>query len=99
MTWLLNESGVAMTGASPACVQVFTDSGSFAHVLLGMLAGSNLLSPKDAVLLATGFAGYQLSQAQGVAWSRTGGELIEFAIGMLLARLLPLLPLLVGGRG
>ena len=95
MTWLLNEGGAA-TGASPACVAVFTDAGSLAHLLLGVLAGSELFTPKDSVILATAFAGYQLSQAQGgVAWSRTGGELIEFAIGMLLARFLPqILPLL-----
>lgn len=88
MTWLLNQDG-AQNGASPACVQLFTDSGSLAHLLLGAIAGSEFLTPRDSVIAATAFTGYQLSQADGVAWSRTGGELVEFAIGMLLGRFLP----------
>jgi hypothetical protein len=48
-----------------------------------MLAGSEVLTPKQAVLLLAAFTGYQLSQAQsGEPWSSTGGEFIEFALGM-----------------
>lgn len=89
MTWLLNQQGV-QCGAAPAAVEAFTDLGSVAHLALGYIAGSDWLTGKDTVMFATAFAGYQLSQAQwGVPWSRTGGELIEFALGMLLARLYP----------
>lgn len=88
MTWLLNEGG-AQNGHSPACVSVFTDGGSLAHLILGAIAGSEFLTPRDSVIAATAFTGYQLSQANHVPWSRTGGELVEFAIGMLLGRFLP----------
>lgn len=89
MTWLLNPQA-AQCGVAPAAIEAFTDSGSGWHLLLGYFAGSEFLTPKDATILALGFTGYQLSQAQwGVPWSRTGGELIEFALGMLLARVLP----------
>ena len=91
MTLLLNESGV-VNGASPASIQIFTDGGSLCHFALGMLAGSELFTAKDSLMLFGGFTAYQLSQAQGgVAWARTGGELVEFVLGMLLMRLLPLL--------
>lgn len=93
MTLHLNER--FQNGGCPAAAEVFTDGGSFWHLALGVLAGSEILTPRDSVMMATAFAGYQLTQAQGgVPWSRTGGELIEFAAGMLLARFLPQMVLL-----
>lgn len=76
--------------ASPANVELFTDAGSLAHVGLGALAASQYFTPKDALALFAGFAGYQVSQAQaGEPWPRIAGELIEFGLGMLLMRFLP----------
>jgi hypothetical protein len=84
MTLLLNHESV-QTGGHPASVELFADSGSIVHLLFGMLAGSYMVAPKDSVLMLAAFTGYQVSQAQsGESWSRTGGEFLEFAIGMLL---------------
>lgn len=72
--------------SSSAQPQIFTDAGSYAHVGIGFLAG--YLSPNWALALSAAFIGYQLSQvAAGVPWSRTGGEVIEFAIGAAIAAL------------
>jgi hypothetical protein len=74
----------------PACLDMFEGSGSLMHIAAGLVAGSTLLTPQDAVISLAWFAGYQLSQAQsGEPFSRIGGELVEFALGMFLARLLP----------
>lgn len=90
MTLLLN-GGSVPANHYPAAVDLFSDAGAFCHMLIGALAGSELLSAKDSVILLSVFTGYQLSQAQaGEPWSRIGGELIEFALGMLLMRLMPL---------
>ena len=68
-------------GLHPASVDLFTDSMSLVHVGLGMLAGS--LPPEYSVLILAAFIGYQVSQATtGEPWTRTGGEFIEFALGM-----------------
>jgi hypothetical protein len=88
MTLRLNGEGGVNHHA--ACLDMFEDTGSLMHLLAGVLAGSTLVSPKDAVLGLAAFAGYQLSQAQdGEPFSRIGGELVEFALGMYLARFLP----------
>ena len=68
-------------GRHPACVEVFSDWGSVFHVALGAAAGT--LDPRWAVIIGLAFAGYQISQvAAGQSWERTGGEMIEFALGM-----------------
>ena len=91
MTLGLNNCGTA-AGIHCANVELFSDGGSVCHMALGFLAGTDLFKPKDAVILLGAFAGYQISQANGgEPWGRIGGELLEFVIGMLLARLLPLL--------
>jgi len=70
----------------PARPIVFTDGGSAAHVAIGALAG--YLGPTWGLALAMAFVGYQLSQvSQGVSWERTGGEVIEFALGAAIAAL------------
>lgn len=72
--------------SSSAQPEVFTDWGSYAHVGVGFLAG--YLGPGWALAIATAFVGYQLSQVSaGVPWSRTGGEVIEFALGAAVAAL------------
>jgi hypothetical protein len=66
--------------------QVFTDEGSYAHVGIGFLAG--YLGSGWALAITAAFIGYQLSQVSaGVPWSRTGGEVIEFAMGAAIAAL------------
>ena len=80
MNLVLNSS----SGGYPAQVTVFDDIGSLGHLLFGFLAGSGAVTSKTAIALLAGFIGYQVSQAQaGEPWSRTGGEFIEFALGML----------------
>lgn len=90
MTLRLNDGTFGVSQA-PANIELLTDPGSIAHLAIGFLAGTRFLTAKDAVLLLAAFAGYQISQAAcgGEPWSRIGGELIEFALGMLLARFLP----------
>lgn len=90
MTTLTLNNESVKTGGYPATVELFAGPGSITHFLVGMLAGSDILTPKASVMLLAAFTGYQVSQAQsGEPWSRTGGEFIEFAIGMLLAHYLP----------
>lgn len=68
-------------GPHPARVDVFSDLGSVFHVALG--AAAALMPIEWAAVLSFAFLGYQLSQvATGTTWERTGGELIEFALGM-----------------
>jgi hypothetical protein len=91
MTLRLNDGGFK-TAQAPATVQIFTDSGSLAHFVLGMFAGSELLNAKDSVIALGAFSAYQMSQAEcGEPWGRIGGELLEFVLGMFLVRLLPML--------
>ena len=72
----------------PALPVVFTDEGSAAHVGIGFLAG--YVPPAWGLAIAMVFVGYQLSQvSQGVSWERTGGEVIEFAMGAAIAALVP----------
>lgn len=67
--------------AHPANVDLFCDFGSVMHVAVGAAAGA--LDPQYALLIFAIFLGYQLSQASaGQSWSRTGGEVMEFALGM-----------------
>lgn len=83
MNVLLNGE-TAAAGGHPAEVQIFTDTGSLLHFGLGWIAGSPAVSAKEAVMLLAAFIGYQLSQVEtGEQWSRTGGEVLEFALGML----------------
>jgi hypothetical protein len=73
-----------LTTAQPI---VFTDWGSYAHVGIGFLAVH--LGPGWGLALAAAFVGYQLSQVgQGVSWERTGGEVIEFALGAAIAAMI-----------
>lgn len=82
-------SETIQTGGHPAEVQIFTDSGSWLHFGFGLIAGSTEVSAKEALIMFAAFTGYQLSQAQsGEQWSRTGGEFLEFALGMLAGRLM-----------
>src|SRR5215471_1917742 len=82
---LNNES--VKTGGFPAQVKLFDGVGSIAHMLFGFLAGSDVVTPKESVMMLAAFIGYQVSQAQsGEPWSRTGGEFLEFALGMLAAQ-------------
>ena len=68
----------------PAKCELFCDSGSVAHVLYGAVAGSDVVSAKGALIMLALFVGYQITQLQaGASWTRTGGELLEFGIGML----------------
>lgn len=84
MTFLLNNESVK-TGGYPASVELFAGPGSIAHLLFGMVAGSDAVTPKESVMMLAAFTGYQVSQAQsGEPWTRTGGEFLEFALGMLL---------------
>lgn len=81
MTVQLNSAN----GGCPAAVDMFSDAGSVWHLGLGMLAGSDLVTPSEKVMLFAAFTGYQVSQAEsGETWCRIGGEFIEFALGMLL---------------
>jgi hypothetical protein len=77
---------MTLTLSQTAQPQVFTDVGSYAHVGVGFMAG--YLSPGWALAIAAAFIGYQLSQVSaGVPWGRTGGEVIEFALGAAIAAL------------
>jgi len=88
MTLRLNGDG--FENHYPACLDMFEGGGSLLHIMAGLAAGSELLTPKEAVIALAAFTGYQLSQAQsGEPFSRIGGELVEFALGMFLARFLP----------
>jgi hypothetical protein len=68
----------------PANVDLFSDWYSLIHVLMGWISG---VLPEPYSLGAMAFyAGYQVSQAgSGEPWSRTGGELIEYGIGLMIA--------------
>lgn len=69
----------------PPNFHVFTDAGSIGHLALGWFAGT--LSSSDALAVFSIFTGYQLSQsASGESWPRIGGELLEFGLGMLVAK-------------
>lgn len=71
--------------AHPAKLDMFTDVGSFWHLVIGFLAGMAGGSLEVAALAA--FSGYQVSQvASGAGWTRTGGELVEFALGVFAAK-------------
>ncbi len=71
----------------PACLSVFTDAGSFWHVLFGMLAGA-VPEPWNLGTAAM-FAGYELSKgASGESVERTSGKFIEFGIGLMLTGLI-----------
>ena len=88
MNVVLNAETLA-AGGYPAEVQMFTDPGSLLHFGFGWVAGSPAVSPKVAIMMLAAFIGYQLSQAQtGEQWSRTGGEFLEFALGMLAGKLM-----------
>lgn len=67
---------------------VFTDQGSLCHVLVGWLAGS--VTGAEALPVFALFLGYQVSQAGAgdEPLYRVGGEVMEFALGMLLAHML-----------
>ena len=82
MTLMLNQQN----SSHLAPLEIFPDANSLLHVGLGWVAGR--LDPADALIIALAFAGYQIAQAEGgEPWGRTGGELVELALGMLLARI------------
>jgi hypothetical protein len=61
------------------------DPESICHLVLGWFAGN--LSPQVALVVLAAFTGYQLSQAEaGESFPRIGSELMEFALGLLLAQ-------------
>lgn len=70
----------------PACLQVFTDQGSFWHVVMGVIAG---VVPEPWNLgTAALFTGYEFSKgATGESIERTSGKFIEFGLGIILAGL------------
>lgn len=73
------------TSYHPPCLHMFTDMGSLGHLVLGYFAGQ--LNGGDALAIFSVFTGYQLSQsASGESWPRIGGELLEFGLGMAVAR-------------
>ena len=83
MTFALNNP---KTDPYPSSVTMFEGIGSPLHIAFGWLAGSGLVTPQEAIVMLAAFAGYQMSQAQaGEPWTRTGGEFLEFALGMLIA--------------
>ena len=85
----LNPASVA-AGGTPATVELFAGSGSFFHLMVGYLAGSQIVTPKLSTAILSAFIGYQVSQAAaGESWSRTGGEFLEFALGFLGGMYLP----------
>jgi len=71
----------------PAIVQVFQGWGTPFHIALGFLSGM-LNTPLSAAALAA-FTGYQVAQIQtGQTFQATGGDILEFAIGLALAGLI-----------
>jgi hypothetical protein len=68
----------------PACLSVFTDQGSFWHVVMGLVAG---VVPEPWNLgTAALFTGYELSKgASGESIERTSGKFVEFGLGLILA--------------
>jgi hypothetical protein len=68
----------------PACLRVFTDQGSFWHVVIGVIAG---VVPEPFNLgTAALFTGYELSKgATGETIERTSGKFVEFGLGLVLA--------------
>ena len=70
-----------------ANVFVFTDRGSFWHVIVGAAAG---FAPAPWNLsVAAMFTGYEVSKmGAGETAQRTGGKFIEFGLGLVLAGLL-----------
>ena len=74
------------SGPHPAQMVVFTDQGSFWHVVMGIVAGT-MPEPLNLGTVAL-FSGYELSkQAFGESPARTGGKFVEFGIGLVLAGL------------
>jgi hypothetical protein len=74
--------------ANVPILDVFSDAGSFWHVLLGGLVG---LIPGGLYEGAAGlaFSGYEVSKlAAGESAQRVAGSLVEFSIGLLLAALI-----------
>jgi hypothetical protein len=88
MQLLLNNDAISV----PARVEMFCDPGSIVHFLYGLVAGSDVVGSKGAIIMLALFIGYQISQLQaGASWSRTGGEFMEFSLGMLGGVALPYL--------
>jgi hypothetical protein len=66
----------------PATMVMFTDAGSWGHVLAGMVAG--IIPPPWNLATLAMFGGYELSKLQaGESPARTGGKFIEFGLGLL----------------
>jgi hypothetical protein len=66
--------------------EAWTDFGSIVHVAGGWFIAKKL-SPMQALAVITIWTGWQIAQTQsGESWSRVGGELLEFGLGMLLGQ-------------
>lgn len=73
--------------ATDPTIQIFTDAGSFWHILLG--ATVEPLADDFPLTLAMMFSGYEVSKlAGGESASRIAGTYIEFGLGMLLSALI-----------
>jgi len=82
-------SRVRAGGPHPATVVLFTDQGSFWHVVVGLLTGA-MPSPWNLGTVAM-FSGYELSKfGSGESIERTSGKFVEFGLGLLLAGLIRL---------
>lgn len=80
---------MANIDSTPAEAEVFTDKGSFFHVLLGAAAG--FLPGAWPVLGTSAFGAYQLSKVEGgKPFPKIAGGILEFALGMGVAGLIAL---------
>jgi len=76
-----------ISNATQPVIDIFTDSGSFWHVLIGGLAEP--LSDDYPLTLAMVFSGYEVSKLSGgESASRIAGTFIEFALGMLIVAII-----------
>lgn len=69
----------------PSTLELFTDSGSIAHVLIGGVLVQ--FGPIPALIGSMAYLGYQFSQVTEPI-ARTAAEVIELAIGMALGVIL-----------
>ena len=69
----------------PSQLELFTDSGSLAHLVIGGLLVQ--FGPIPALVGSMAYIGYQFSQVTE-PMARTASEVIELAIGMALGALL-----------
>jgi hypothetical protein len=76
---------VNMGGGHPSQISAFSSGVSVLHVATGFLAG---LFPGFEAAALGAFTAYQLGQVPtGQTWQSTAGDILEFAIGLVLAHL------------